>query len=149
MQGPTCFPPPRLALNPSPEGPDLMPTHRWARAFPLAPPPARASPPGALGPRLTPPRSGLPEVGRLQRVQRRFIKALHGVATAAAQTLRRRLGSAVALGRVGGRPVQAGHAGSAGECRAVGCSAQARRPGDARWWWRRRRRAQARLGACM
>lgn len=27
------------------------------------------------------PRSGLPDVGRLQRVQRRFIKALHGVAT--------------------------------------------------------------------
>lgn len=126
-----------------------MPTHRSARAFPLAPLPARASPPGALGPRLTPARSGLPEVGRLQRVQRRFIKALHGVATPAAQTLRRRLGSAVALGLLGGQPVRAGHAGSAGECRALGRSAQARRPGDARWRWRPPRPAQARLGACM
>lgn len=83
-----CRPPPAPHLSsspqPGPEGPDLTPTHRRparsARAFPPAPLQAPARPR---------PRSGLPEVGRLQRVQRRFIKALHGVATPAAGAQRR------------------------------------------------------------
>lgn len=83
VQPPTCFPSP-ASHSPAPKVClHLCPLQ--ARPFgsdlPSCPAPGQPCP--------APAPLGLPEVGQLQRVQRRFIKALHGVAAPAASDGRR------------------------------------------------------------
>lgn len=120
LQAPTC-------------SSSLPPTRSWtqgasspAHPVPLVPSLRPCSRPG--------PRSGLPELRWLQRVQRRFIKALHGVAVVAAgdgqqARLNSRSASASSRPALPEVPVSSGR------------RAEARRRGDASL-----RRAQARSG---